>query len=92
MLGLILTPLGMIVCHCWRHAGLIRNTILLSVYGIVFGFPAPIIFALLLNEVRSKSYRSVIQTISYLPNFVSTVVIVGIFTIFLQEVWQKRFA
>ena len=55
-----------------------RNTILLNVYGIIFAFPAPIIFALLLNEVTFSSYKRFVQSISYLPYFISTVVIVGI--------------
>lgn len=59
----------------WR---LMRNTILLNVYSLLWGFPAPIIFALLLNEVRSQKFKRISQTMSYLPHFVSTVVIVGI--------------
>lgn len=58
----------------WR---LIRNTLLLNVYGILFSFPIPIVFALLLNEVNHMPFKRVVQTISYLPYFVSTVVIVG---------------
>ena len=54
----------------WR---LIRNTIVISVYTIVFGFPVPIIFALLLNEVRTGPFKKIVQTVSYLPRFISTV-------------------
>ncbi|HHW48916.1 MAG TPA: sugar ABC transporter permease [Clostridiaceae bacterium] len=57
---------------------LIRNTFLLSFYDMLFGFPAPIIFALLLNEVRNKYFKKTIQTISYMPFFISMVVIAGI--------------
>ena len=57
---------------------LMRNTILLNVYSLLWGFPAPIIFALLLNEARSRKFKRIAQTMSYLPHFVSTVVIVGI--------------
>lgn len=57
---------------------LIKNTLSINVYKIVFGFPAPIILALLINEVRSKIFKSMVQTISYLPYFVSWIVISGI--------------
>jgi putative aldouronate transport system permease protein len=63
---------------------IIRNTILLNVYGIVFGFPFPIIFALALNELKSSGLKRVIQTISCLPNFLSNVIIVGIVVLFLS--------
>lgn len=57
---------------------LMRNTILLNLYSLFWGFPAPIIFALMLNEVRSRHFKKITQTLSYLPHFVSTVVIIGI--------------
>ena len=57
---------------------LVRNTIVLSLYSLVFAFPAPIILALLLNEVKKKRYKSFIQTATYLPHFISLVVVVGI--------------
>ncbi len=60
-----------------------RNTILISFYQLAIGFPLPIIFALLLNEVTSKKYKRVVQTFSYLPYFISTVVIAGMVTLFL---------
>ncbi len=63
---------------------LMRNTIVLNVYGLIFGFPAPIILALLLNEVRLNKFKRVVQTISYLPHFISTVVIVGMLKIFFS--------
>ena len=56
---------------------LIRNTLSINIKLLVFGFPLPIIFAILLNEVRSKSFLKGIQTISYLPHFVSTMVLCG---------------
>lgn len=61
---------------------LIKNTILLSVYNLVIGFPAPIILALLLNEVRSKKFKSLTQTITYLPHFISLIVVTGMLTDF----------
>ncbi|WP_371129185.1 ABC transporter permease [Paenibacillus sp. OK076] len=65
--------------YFWR---LIKNTLILSFYSIVFGFPAPIILALLLNEVRKKWFRSTVQTISYMPHFISVVVVVGMLKTF----------
>ena len=61
---------------------LIKNTILLSVYNLIFGFPAPIILALLLNEVRSKKFKSLAQTVTYLPHFISMIVVTGMLTDF----------
>lgn len=59
----------------YQFGRLVRNTILISLYTLIFGFPAPIIFALLLNEVRANKYKKVVQTITYLPHFISLVVI-----------------
>lgn len=56
---------------------LLKNTLLISIYSLLIIFPASIIFALLLNEVRSKYYKTVVQTMSYLPHFISLVVICG---------------
>ncbi|MCR2805266.1 ABC transporter permease [Paenibacillus soyae] len=61
--------------YFWR---VIRNTLLISVYQLVFGFPAPIILAILLNEIRKKTFKSIVQTVSYLPHFISLVVICGL--------------
>ncbi len=57
---------------------LFKNTLILSIYSIVFFFPLPIILALLLNEVRWTWYRKFVQTITYIPHFFSWVVIAGI--------------
>lgn len=54
-----------------------RNTIVLNVVNLAITFPAPIILALLLNEVASNRYKRVVQTVTYLPHFLSTVVVVG---------------
>ena len=62
----------------------LRNTVVISALRILFGFPAPILLALLLNELRSEKYKRVIQTISYLPHFLSWVVLAGIFLQFLS--------
>ena len=56
----------------------IKNTLGLSVYSLVAGFPAPIILALLLNEIKCKAYKKCIQTVTYIPHFISMVVIAGI--------------
>jgi len=60
------------------------NTLVLSFLQIVFAFPAPILLALMLNEVRSQLYKRIIQSIVYLPHFLSWVIVVGIFMIFLR--------
>lgn len=57
---------------------LLRNTILISVYSLLWGFPIPILFALALNEFKDGKFKRVIQTVSYLPHFISLVVICGI--------------
>lgn len=59
----------------------IKNTVVISGLKILIGFPAPIILALLLNEVRSSKFKRAVQTMSYLPNFVSWVVVVTLMTI-----------
>lgn len=61
--------------YAWR---LIRNTLLLNVYQIIFGFPAPIILALMINEVRNKPYKKFVQTVSYMPHFISLIVVCGL--------------
>lgn len=60
--------------YFWK---LMRNTFLLSGYSLLFGFPAPIILALLINELRSERFKKTVQTITYLPHFISLVVICG---------------
>lgn len=57
----------------------LKNTIVISFLKLICGFPAPVILALLLNEMRNKLYKRVIQTLSYLPHFFSWVVLGGIF-------------
>lgn len=59
----------------WRT---IRNTLLINLYDIVFGFPCPIILALLINEVRARKFQKVVQTVSYMPHFISLVVVCGL--------------
>ena len=61
--------------YFWR---LLTNTLLISTYRLIWGFPAPIILALLLNEVTSSGFKRTVQTITYLPHFISWVVIAGL--------------
>lgn len=53
------------------------NTLAISAYSIVFGFPAPILLALMMNEVKNKIFKRTVQTLTYFPHFISTVVICG---------------
>ena len=68
--------------YFWRILG---NTVLISVYSILFMFPAPIILALLINEVRNQTFKRVVQTFSYMPYFISLVVICGMITDFTNS-------
>ncbi|MCU6791405.1 ABC transporter permease subunit [Paenibacillus sp. WQ 127069] len=63
--------------YFWNVLG---NTVIISLYKLFFGFPAPILLALLLNEVTSKWFKKSVQTISYLPHFISMVVVAGLLT------------
>ena len=54
-----------------------KNTVLISMYSLLWGFPAAIGLALLLNEMRRKKFKSIVQTVTYLPHFISLVVICG---------------
>jgi putative aldouronate transport system permease protein len=61
--------------YFWRT---IKNTIVISFYELIFGFPAPILLALLLNEVKNSLFKRTVQTVTYMPHFISLVVICGI--------------
>lgn len=61
--------------YFWR---LIKNTFLLNFYDLIFAFPAPIFFALLLNEVKNRHFKKTVQTVTYMPYFISLVVVAGI--------------
>ena len=63
---------------------LVRNTLLINLNNLLFAFTSSIIFALLLNEMKHKLYRKVVQTVSYLPHFISTVVVCGLVTNFTR--------
>lgn len=63
----------------------LRNTITISVSALVFGFPAPIILALMLNELKNRYYARTVQTIVYLPHFISMVVLCGMIRLFVRD-------
>ncbi|OUP12824.1 ABC transporter permease [Anaeromassilibacillus sp. An200] len=65
----------------WQILG---NTLTLSVYSLLVGFPIPIILALMINSVESNRFKRVTQTVTYMPHFISTVVLVGMLTVFLS--------
>ncbi len=65
----------------WR---LIRNTLAINFLQILLGFTAPIILALLLNEIGKRPFKRLVQSVTYLPNFISSVVVVGIVVVFLS--------
>ena len=62
-----------------------KNTIVLNLANLLITFPAPIILALLLNEVSSSAYKRVVQTVTYLPHFLSTVVVVGMMNVMFNS-------
>lgn len=66
-----------------QFAMLFRNTALLALYNLIFFFPLPILLALMMNEVRHERYKRFVQTMVYVPHFVSWVVVVGIFYLLL---------
>ena len=66
----------------WRA---MRNTFLMSFYGLCFGFPMPIILALFFNEVKSDGFRSVLQVMTYLPKFMSTVVMTSLVIMLVKQ-------
>jgi putative aldouronate transport system permease protein len=70
--------------YYWKR--LIANTLLLNFYGLLWGFPIPIILALMLNKIRLRRFKSAIQTVIYVPHFISVVVLAGMLYIFLSPV------
>ena len=63
----------------------VKNTLTISLTSLIFGFPIPIIFALLLNEIKNQKFKRVVQTISYMPHFISMVIICSMVRIFVSE-------
>lgn len=70
--------------NSFQSKNLIWNTVTLSLYSLVAGFPFPIILALMVNQIRVKRFKQVLQVVTYLPHFISTVVMVGIMLILLS--------
>ena len=68
--------------YAWRT---IRNTLCISIMNLVYGFPLSIILALLLNEIRSNAFKRTIQTLTYLPHFISMVVVCGMLVSFCAK-------
>ena len=64
---------------------LLKNTLTLSLYSIVANFPAPILLALMLNQLRSEKYKKLVQTVTYMPHFISMVVLVGMINVLLSS-------
>lgn len=62
----------------------IKNTLVLSLYGLIVTFPLPIVFALVVNHMEAKRYKKLFQTVTYMPHFISTVVMVGILLLLLS--------
>lgn len=63
---------------------IMTNTLTLSALSLVFSFPAPIIIAIMLNQMLAKRYKKIVQTVIYAPHFISTVVLVGMLNVFLS--------
>lgn len=63
----------------------LRNTLNISIQNIIFGFPAPILLALLINELEQKRFAKVVQTITYMPHFISLVVVCGLIKDFVSD-------
>ncbi|WP_274652127.1 ABC transporter permease [Paenibacillus humicola] len=71
----------------YRFGQIVRNTLALSILKVVFTFPLPILFAIMLNELRNMVFKRFVQTVSYLPHFISWVVVVGLsYSFFSSEV------
>ncbi|MDD3334399.1 MAG: ABC transporter permease subunit [Eubacteriales bacterium] len=68
--------------YAWR---VIRNTLLLNLYQILFSFTGSIIFALMINQMMENKYKNLIQTVTYMPHFISVVVVCGLLTEFCES-------
>lgn len=71
--------------HAYNFKRLILNTLGISVYSLLVGFPLPIMFALMLNYLKNERLKKTVQMLSYAPHFISTVVICGMITIFCNS-------
>lgn len=69
----------------YRFGELLRNTLAISALKMVFAFPVPILLAIMISEARNKTFKRIVQTISYLPNFISWVLVYGICSMLFSE-------
>ena len=69
----------------YRFPELLRNTIAISTLKMIFAFPVPILLAVLISECRNKPFKRIVQTVSYLPNFISWVLVYGISSALLSQ-------
>lgn len=70
--------------NSYQFKNTIKNTLVINVYSMIISFPFPIILALALNQMKAQKYKKVFQTITYMPHFISTVVMVGLIMIILS--------
>ena len=70
----------------YKFTVVLRNTLVLAIYSLLAGFPIPILFALFLNAFPGVKYKKIVQTVTYIPHFISTVVMVGI----LMQILNNR--
>lgn len=70
--------------NSFSFSRILSNTLKISFASLIFGFPVPVIFALMLNQLRQEKFKRMIQTITYAPHFISTVVLVGMMMVFLS--------
>jgi len=70
--------------HSYRFWRILKNTLILNIYTLVWSFPVPVMLALMLNQLRHKRYGKFIQTVVYAPYFISQVVLVGMMMVFLS--------
>jgi putative aldouronate transport system permease protein len=70
----------------YQFPRVMKNTLILSLYLILAGFPLPIFFALILNTMRNQVFKKIVQTLTYIPHFISTVVLIGMMITFFSPV------
>lgn len=70
--------------NSFQFESTIRNTLVINIYSLLVGFPLPVIFALMINQMQVKWFKRTFQTITYMPHFISMVVMVGIILLFLS--------
>ena len=72
-------------CSSAHFVRTVRNTVTISMLDLLLSFPAPIILALLLNELKAQKFKKIVQTITYIPHFISLVVICGMISAFAMK-------